>query len=262
MAISEQGPMDHHAAFLADICERPEDDAPRLIYADWLEEQGGADYEARAEFIRVQIALTQPSDGPRQTAALKRREDELRALHEEGWRARLPDVDGVNWGPFKRGFVSWVQITDVAAFRRGAAEMFSFSPVRRLTLQGQGHDLEQLAATPELVRLLSLHFQGNLIGDRGALALAASPNLRRLVALDLSHNEIGTEGAIGLARSAHLGRLALLDLTYNPIGDDGATALAASTQLASLVSLDVRWCDFRDEAREALRARFGKGARL
>lgn len=27
--------------FLADICEHPEDDAPRLIYADWLEEEGG-----------------------------------------------------------------------------------------------------------------------------------------------------------------------------------------------------------------------------
>lgn len=29
-----------HAAFLRSICETPFDDAPRLIYADWLEEQG------------------------------------------------------------------------------------------------------------------------------------------------------------------------------------------------------------------------------
>jgi uncharacterized protein (TIGR02996 family) len=30
----------HEAGFLADIRANPDDDAPRLIYADWLEEQG------------------------------------------------------------------------------------------------------------------------------------------------------------------------------------------------------------------------------
>jgi uncharacterized protein (TIGR02996 family) len=42
------------AALLADILEYPEDDTPRLIYADWLDEHGEAD---RAEFIRVQCGL-------------------------------------------------------------------------------------------------------------------------------------------------------------------------------------------------------------
>jgi uncharacterized protein (TIGR02996 family) len=37
-------------AFLRDISANPEDDAPRLIFADWLEEQGDA---ARAEFSRA-----------------------------------------------------------------------------------------------------------------------------------------------------------------------------------------------------------------
>lgn len=40
-------------AFLADIVEKPDDMTPRLIYADWLEEQG----QPRAEFIRVQMKL-------------------------------------------------------------------------------------------------------------------------------------------------------------------------------------------------------------
>ncbi len=39
-------------AFLRDIIANPQDDGVRLIYADWLEEQGETD---RAEFIRVQI---------------------------------------------------------------------------------------------------------------------------------------------------------------------------------------------------------------
>src|SRR4029450_6355483 len=41
-------------AILAD----PDDDAVRLVYADWLEESGRtAEEQARAEFIRLQIAL-------------------------------------------------------------------------------------------------------------------------------------------------------------------------------------------------------------
>jgi uncharacterized protein (TIGR02996 family) len=41
-------------AFLAQICALPEDDGPRLVYADWLEEYGQCD---RASFIRVQCEL-------------------------------------------------------------------------------------------------------------------------------------------------------------------------------------------------------------
>jgi len=37
---------------MAEIIARPEDDGPRLVYADWLEEHGDSD---RAEFIRVSI---------------------------------------------------------------------------------------------------------------------------------------------------------------------------------------------------------------
>lgn len=41
-------------AFLDSIIAAPDDDAPRLIYADWLEERGDSE---RAEFIRVQCEL-------------------------------------------------------------------------------------------------------------------------------------------------------------------------------------------------------------
>ena len=42
------------AAFLRTIREHPAADLPRLVYADWLEEQGKAEW---AEFIRLQIEL-------------------------------------------------------------------------------------------------------------------------------------------------------------------------------------------------------------
>ncbi len=40
--------------FLAAIRDHHDDDAPRLVYADWLDERGESDY---AEFIRVQCEL-------------------------------------------------------------------------------------------------------------------------------------------------------------------------------------------------------------
>lgn len=43
-----------HEGLLQDILENPEDDTPRLILADWLQDNGDPD---RAEFIRVQVEL-------------------------------------------------------------------------------------------------------------------------------------------------------------------------------------------------------------
>jgi uncharacterized protein (TIGR02996 family) len=43
---------------LTAVLENPDDDAPRLIYADWLDEEGRCD---QAEFIRVQCKIAQMS---------------------------------------------------------------------------------------------------------------------------------------------------------------------------------------------------------
>src|SRR4051812_9175502 len=46
--------MTHEDAFLQAIAEAPDDDAPRLIYADWLDDHGEP---AFADFIRVQCEI-------------------------------------------------------------------------------------------------------------------------------------------------------------------------------------------------------------
>lgn len=48
----------NHESFLQSIVAAPTDEAPRLVYADWLEENGR---EGRAEFIRLSV-LAQPLD--------------------------------------------------------------------------------------------------------------------------------------------------------------------------------------------------------
>jgi uncharacterized protein (TIGR02996 family) len=47
---------DEEAALLRAICAEPDDDTPRLVYADWLEEQGEALAAAHAAFIRLSVA--------------------------------------------------------------------------------------------------------------------------------------------------------------------------------------------------------------
>jgi len=46
--------MSDRKGLLRDVIDEPDDDAPRLVLADWFEENGEPD---RAEFIRLQIGL-------------------------------------------------------------------------------------------------------------------------------------------------------------------------------------------------------------
>ena len=65
--------MNEMHSFLRTIAENPEDDNPRLVFSDWLEENGHQD---RAEFIRLQIELAKmdPSeDGYAEKTARMRR---------------------------------------------------------------------------------------------------------------------------------------------------------------------------------------------
>jgi uncharacterized protein (TIGR02996 family) len=70
--------------FLTDIFATPEDDTPRLIYADWLEDNGRPE---RADFIRVQCRIACLASARRGSRAGKER-DELLARELVLWRLR------------------------------------------------------------------------------------------------------------------------------------------------------------------------------
>ena len=65
--------MDEMIPFLRMIAENPDDDTPRLVFADWLEEH---EHYERAEFIRLQIELAGMDSGeagyPGKTARMRR----------------------------------------------------------------------------------------------------------------------------------------------------------------------------------------------
>src|SRR4051812_45143988 len=95
-------------AFLRAIRDNP-DDAHRLVYADWLDEQGDAD---RAEFIRLQCRLARlgPDDPARD--ALEARERALLTAHEAKWLGPLPP-EVRDWS-FRGGLVDALLVRDSA----------------------------------------------------------------------------------------------------------------------------------------------------
>ncbi len=90
--------MTDNEALLRAILDNPDDDAPRLVYADWLEEQG----DPRGEFICTQITLTQGGNDRPHEIALKRRERELLEQFGAAWACPITDR-GVPV-TFRRGF--------------------------------------------------------------------------------------------------------------------------------------------------------------
>lgn len=272
-------------ALLRAVCEHPEDDAPRLRYAEALEATGDPDDALRAEFIRVKCELARADLPDERWWQLQERKDAL-AAHCDRWADQLPKYDGIRWNPidFPRGFVWDIWCDDAEAFQRNATAIFASAPIRsasfrrlrsldpvlavhelsrirRLILEDSGlvpADARSLAASPHVSDLTALHLPGNRFGDAGASAIAASPYLRCLDNLDLGENGIGDEGVTALAASPVVSTLSHLGLAGNLVTNAGAMALAASPHLGLLSGLTLWECKkIGAKGKEALKARFG-----
>src|SRR4051794_10588190 len=69
--------------------DAPDDDAPRLVLADWLEEHGESD---RAEFVRLSVRLAAQEVAVGDEAPSLARLHELSARHATRWLGALPDL--------------------------------------------------------------------------------------------------------------------------------------------------------------------------
>jgi uncharacterized protein (TIGR02996 family) len=96
-------------AFLRAILERPGDDTPRLVYADWLDEHGDAADQARARLIRLQCARGDRRRSSRSPGA----EEEKKLLDEFGPRWEDEVFAGLKrdevTASFQRGFVGIIR---------------------------------------------------------------------------------------------------------------------------------------------------------
>jgi uncharacterized protein (TIGR02996 family) len=245
--------MAYDEAFIQAIREHPYEDAPRLIYADWLEEHGQAD---RAEFIRIQCRLAQSPDTDPESSDLMLRAEELLRRHWKEWVDPLRNIVGLwyrrygeewireEYHPeglrrFQRGFVDGLAL-DAGDFLRHADALQRLTPLYSLILWRAGHCARELANAPYLkgVSVLSFadYFDAPLTASDTA-ALAASPYLDGLTILYLAGNSLGDEGVAALARASWLASVTYLDLADNGLSDRAGRALAGSPYLRNLQTL-------------------------
>lgn len=216
-------------AFFQAIRETPEDDAPRLIYADWLEEQGGAERTARAAFIRAQCRLAALPEDAAARDILEDEAAELLAEYERDWTEPLHGI-AEDWR-FSRGFIEHLRIRGDNLLTQ-ADHLFDFAPLRSLHLLIHPRDVPHLLACTQFQWIETLDFSGCHLNDRALQQLLTSPYLGRLRALHLSGNGINTPGIHALVRSPLFRSLRSLDLSRNIAIGDTATRLLTRTQQA------------------------------
>jgi uncharacterized protein (TIGR02996 family) len=190
------------------IAEHPEDDARRLVFADWLDEHGESD---RAEFIRVQLQLATITKEHPGYAELAEREGELLSKHGRDWRSVLPERlrSGAR---FRRGITSHVTMPARAFLRHGKT-------VRRqrcidsVALRRADGTIADLLASGLLEELRHLDLGGNYaIQDPEAMLLTTAPALSSLRSLGLFNVQFSAEVSRALFRSPHLSQLEEIDL--------------------------------------------------
>jgi uncharacterized protein (TIGR02996 family) len=216
-------------SLLQAVIESPDDNAVRLVYADWLQEHGqGTDHD-RAQFIRLQVQAEQQPAHSRRRCELKWEAERLLGRHRREWLSVLPWwADDFGGSFFQRGFVNEMYVRS-NHFVEEFPELPRREPVMELCLNSSPDKVpvKKVLALPGLERLRGLNFSCHNIDNKGAAALAEFPGFRNLKRLTLSTNKIGPAGATALLSSTHFERLEYLDLSGNKIGPKGLKALVA-----------------------------------
>jgi uncharacterized protein (TIGR02996 family) len=112
--------MTDREALLRAVAANPDDDTPRLIYADCLDEIGGEANVARARFIRLQIDIHRTPAASGGTEAFEQKVTEAGALAAQFgklwleelplWAKATPARWGLDGNLFSRGFVERVLV--------------------------------------------------------------------------------------------------------------------------------------------------------
>jgi len=234
-------------ALHAAVCADPDDDTPRLVYADWLDENGES---RRAAFIRAQIEYARATPySPEARSALSRAAELERGHHNE-WAESV--VGLVSEHVFERGFVGCVT-ADVGTLERHADRIFRSEPIRGLRLLrypnspqspsfetirssvGPGTQLSPLGAGNRGSALA--HATREWVSLRGAYEL---PHLRRIRVLEFTLGgcrDLLDEDYEALLHCPNLGSVEDLSFPQCPVAPDRIAELLESDALPGLTGL-------------------------
>src|SRR5262245_193736 len=176
-------------AFIRTILEQPDGDAPRLVYADWLEERG----DPLAELIRVQCSLARLEVGQPRWESLRNRERQLLADHQPRWLEPIRRA-GVA-GRVRRGLPD-INVTGTEQLVAGG-HLFELPWVLHVNLSdgaAEVDDLALLARTPCCARIQELDLSRSYIGNDGLLQLCGTAFRCRPTVLMLNQMKVSTSG--------------------------------------------------------------------
>jgi uncharacterized protein (TIGR02996 family) len=220
--------MSDEEALLAAILAHPDEDTPRLMYADWLDEHGQPE---RAEFIRIQCA-------PEPNANDQGRMFELEEWYRSKWVAGLPQGTSLEW-EFRRGFPEWVNGYGWLFLQHYEA-IAGVVWVRSLTITGMtGSQTQDFVSRTWNPQWIELELQAQVLS-------------RRFQSVDES-----TATIVAVANCPQIARLRLLRFSLFRLSATAVRTLVSSPHLDNLQQLRLD-CIFEDRADAAsLRARFG-----
>jgi uncharacterized protein (TIGR02996 family) len=246
----------HVRAFLADIIDHPDDDAPRLILADWLEERE----QPLGTYLRAQVLLETEGDSSA-AAGLKRKAAALYRKHGANWYPEFRDR--VVRCTLRRGLLEKVHGGAGSLLDPALADSLAIHPIQcvKLTDPLGWTPLEQLQGVLELAllaRIAELDLSGWNLDRTKTQALTAKPPFPRLRALRLRECNLNTECGLLLADWPGLATLRTLVLAGNRIRTAAIRALIASPHLGDLQLLDLRRNLMHAALERDLRARFGE----
>jgi uncharacterized protein (TIGR02996 family) len=255
-------------ALYAAVLAAPDDDTPRLVYADYLDDTGVRAAGIRARFIRNQVALARAEPWSAEYDDLQRATAPVERHYSREWAGVV--VGDAGPVRFDRGFVGHLACK-AGWFVEHGPRLFASHPVRQLTVDDLYAPEEwdaalELIECPALGRLRGLELIGRLVNDDFARRMADSPHLSGLTRLRLeatsltpvgyaallsgplpalSDFEIASslgQGAIeveSVARTPGATRLSVLGLSDNAQRPALARVLAAAESFSGLHTLRV-----------------------
>lgn len=226
-------------ALLSDCKENPEDDTPRLVLADWLEERD----DLRGSFLRAQVlAARLPQPSP-ERAARDSEAARLLIAHEIAWLGRLrPHLEG--W-EFARGLVR-ARARPAPLLDAGAlvgSELLAW--VEEFRLFDAANLLARAAQSGVFDGVRALHLQYNRLGDAALSAWLTGTPHAGLQELDLFSNDL-TAASLGPLARVNLPHLRRLNLGDNPLGAGVLATLAAGDRPTLLDTLQLERVGLRD----------------